>query len=47
MKILELIDGEQRYIAGLKEYIAYVKDPIEAVGVLNEEERRLLFSSIT
>ena len=28
MKILELIDGEQRYIAGLNEYITQVKDPI-------------------
>jgi hypothetical protein len=46
MKICELIDGEQRYIKGLTEYITMVKQPISALPQINEEQKRLLFSSI-
>jgi hypothetical protein len=32
---LQLIDGEEKYIRGLLEYINNVKDPIEKLQVLN------------
>jgi hypothetical protein len=46
MNILQLIDGEEKYIRGLIEYITCVKDPIERLQVLNEAQVRKLFSSI-
>ena len=46
MKILELIDGDQRYIAGLNEYIDLVKNPIVELNILSEDQKRMLFSSI-
>jgi len=46
MNILQLIDGEDKYIKGLTEYISNIKEPIEKLGVLTEEELKKLFSSI-
>ena len=46
MTILQLIDGEDKYIKGLIQYIGNIKDPIEKLAILNEEEIKKLFSSI-
>lgn len=35
MNILQLIDGEEKYIRGLLEYITNIKEPIERLNALN------------
>ena len=45
-KILELIDGERKYILKLKEYIECIKEPIEALNVLSSEEKAKIFSNV-
>ncbi len=32
--ILQIIDGEEKYIKGLNEYIDYIKIPLEGLNVL-------------
>lgn len=46
MTILQLVDGQDKYIKGLIQYIVNIKDPIEKLAVLNKEECTKLFSSI-
>ena len=42
-----LIKGEENYLAGLKEYISKIKEPIEKLNILTINENRKLFSSIS
>ena len=45
-KLMELIDGEKRYISKLEDYISYVKRPIEKLGILEEKQRIKIFSTV-
>lgn len=46
MRIQQLIDGEKKYTDGLKDYIEYIKKPIEATGLISKEDEKKMFSTI-
>lgn len=46
MRILELIEGEKKYINGLNEYIQYIKVPICNLKILTDLENKKMFSTI-
>lgn len=46
MRIKQLIDGQKKYTEGLKDYIEYIKKPIQATGLLSKEDIIKIFSTI-